>query len=430
MNIMIAILLLGFIIFIHEMGHFLLAKKNGITVTEFSLGMGPRLASLEKNGTRYSLKLLPIGGSCMMLGEDEDIDDEGAFHTKGVGARFSVIFAGAFFNFILAFILAVIIIGAVGVDYPDVVNISEDSAVYTAGLREGDRIKKINGKSIHFGKEIESNFFFEPITGAPIDVTYERDNKTYETSIDPSEMPPYYKLGIQYSAETENGILLALEPGFPFYEAGIVPGDIITNINGNPIVTGKDMVDYFNANPISAESLDIIYLHNGEERETNITPRLVENSYDLGQFYNIYREEVSPIETIKNSIFEVKYNIVNTVKSIKYLISGKAGLDEISGPVGIVSIVDDIVEHTESEGTKIVLLNLANFALILSANLGVMNLLPFPALDGGRLVFIIIEAIRRKPVPKDKEAMVHFVGIVLLMLLMVVVLYNDIRKLF
>ena len=148
MNILIAVLILGFIIFIHELGHFLLAKKNGITVTEFSLGMGPRLASFVKNGTRYSIKILPIGGSCMMLGEDEDIDDEGAFHKKGLKARFSVIFAGALFNFILAFVLAVVVLGVVGVDYPDVVSV-EDEAVYDAGLRVGDRIKMISVRRVH-----------------------------------------------------------------------------------------------------------------------------------------------------------------------------------------------------------------------------------------------------------------------------------------
>jgi regulator of sigma E protease len=432
MNILIAILLLGFIIFIHELGHFLLAKKNGITVTEFSLGMGPRLASFVNNGTRYSLKIFPIGGSCMMLGEDEDIDDDGAFHTKGVGARFSVIFAGAFFNFVLAFVLALIVINSVGVDYPEVLNVNEDSAVYLAGLRQGDRIKKIDGKSIHFGREIEIHFFFNPITGDPIDITYERDNKNYNTTINPKQMPSFYKMGIQYSLESEKAEILALEPGFPFYEAGIKPGDVLTSINGTPLATGQDMVDYFDANTLTKDSLDITYLRKGEdkERSTRITPKLVENNYDLGRFYNVYRDKVSPFESVKNSFFEVKYNISYTMQSLKYLISGKAGIEEISGPVGIVSVVDNIVQQTENEGAGIVLINLASFATLLSANLGVMNLLPFPALDGGRLVFLLIEAIRRKPVPKDKEAIVHFVGLALLMILMVVVLYNDIQKLF
>ncbi|MDD4112652.1 MAG: RIP metalloprotease RseP [Herbinix sp.] len=432
MKLLIAILLLGIIVFIHELGHFLLAKKNGITVTEFSLGMGPRLASFTKNGTRYSLKMLPFGGSCMMLGEDEDIDDDGAFHKKGVWARFSVIFAGAFFNFVLAFILAVVVIGAVGVDYPDVIDAKEGSSLYEAEIREGDRIKSIDGKSIHFGKEIDLHFFFNPITEAPIDITYERDNKNYKTTIYPKSVPEYYKLGIGYTANTSEAELQGLEEGFPFYEAGIVIGDVVTKIDGTPIGTGQDMADYFDANPPTEKEIEITYRHGNEENTIRIKPRLVkdENNYDLGLFYNVYREKVSPIETIKNSIFEVKYNISYTIQSLKYLISGKAGIEEVSGPVGIVSVVGNIVDQTESEGVGIVFLSLASFATLLSANLGVMNLLPIPALDGGRLVFIILEAIRKKPVPKEKEAIVHFVGFALLMILMVVVLYNDIRKLF
>ena len=430
MNIVIAILILGVIVFIHELGHFLLAKKNGITVTEFSLGMGPRLASFSKNGTRYSIKILPIGGSCMMLGEDEDIEDEGAFHKKGVGARFSVLFAGAFFNFVLAFVLAVVVISAVGVDYPDVINADEGSAVYEAGIRDGDRIKSIDGKRIHFGREIELNFFFNPVTGEPMDISYERDNKTYKTTVYPKPAPSFYKLGIQYSSETAEAELLALEMRFPFYEAGIEVGDVVTKINGTPIATGQDLSEYFKTNPLTKDALDITYRHDGEEKTVSIEPKLVENSYDLGRFYNVYRDKVSPIEAIKNSFFEVKYNISYTIQSIKYLVSGKAGIKEVSGPVGIVSAVGNIVDQTESEGTGMVLINLANFATLLSANLGVMNLLPFPALDGGRLVFLILEAIRKKPVPKEKEAIVHFIGFALLMILMVVVLFNDIQKLF
>lgn len=429
MNIFIAILLLGLIIFIHELGHFLLAKKNGITVTEFSLGMGPRLVSFEKNGTRYSLKVLPIGGSCMMLGEDEDIDDEGAFHKKGVWARFSVIFAGAFFNFILAFVLAMVVISSVGIDYPEVLHVQEDSAVYEAGLREGDLIKKINGKRIHFGRDIDIYFFFNPSSGEPIDITYERDKKTYESTIYPKLLPPFYKLGIQYSAETENAVLLDVELGFPFYEAGLVPGDVVTSINGTSVVTGRDMVDYFNTNPLTEAPLDITYLRGEEERTARIAPKLVTDNYSLGLSYNVYREKVTPWETIKNSFYELKFNINYTIQSLKYLLSGKASINEISGPVGIVSAVSDIVETKEVD-MKYMLLNLANFTTLLSANLGVINLLPFPALDGGRLVFLLIEAIRRKPVPKEKEAIVHLVGLALLMLLMVVVIFNDFRKIF
>ena len=430
MKILVFILILGILVFIHELGHFLLAKANGITVTEFSLGMGPRIASFVKGKTRYSLKILPIGGSCLMLGEDEDIEDDGAFNKKGIWARFSVLFAGAFFNFVLAFILAVIVIGAVGLDYPDVISAPEGSAIYEAGLREGDRITKFDGKKIRFGREIDMYLFFNPVSEKPIDISYVRDKEIYTTTVYPKRLPPFYQLGIQYVAGLNPAEINVIEPNFPFDEAGIVVGDVITSINGTSINTGQDLAKYFGENPLSDEPLSITYLHKDKEKQVLITPRLVENSYSLGHFYNMYREKVSSIKTLKYSFFELKYNIVNTLESLKYMISGRASIDQISGPVGIAGMVGDILETTEKEGAGITILTLANFSIMLSANLGVVNLLPFPALDGGRLVFLVIEAIRRKPISKDKEAMVHFVGLVLLMILMVVVLYNDIRKLF
>ena len=227
MNIIVAILLLGFIIIIHELGHFLLAKKNGITVTEFSVGMGPRIASFVKNGTRYSLKLLPFGGSCMMLGEDDTVDDEGAFHKKSVWARFSVIFAGAFFNFVLAFVLAIIVTGSIGVDYPDLEGTIAGSPAESAGLVSGDRIIKINGKRIHFSREIDLYFMFHPMTEKELEITYQRAGKEGTDTVRLSpEKKIDYRLGIQYDGTGASEIQL-IDQNYPLAEQGVVAGDVI-----------------------------------------------------------------------------------------------------------------------------------------------------------------------------------------------------------
>ncbi len=345
MNIVVAVLILGIVVIIHELGHFLVAKANGITVVEFSVGMGPRLASFMRKGTRYSLKLLPFGGSCLMLGEDETVEDEGAFHKKGIWARFSTLFAGAFFNFILAFVLALIILGDVGVDKPYISAINEGSPAAVAGLQKGDLVTEIDGAQIHMTRESVYHFYFYPRSDKPIHITVLRD---------------------------------------------------------------------------------------GEKKSFTVTPEYVDeqSGYLMGFNYNPYREKVSPLEVIKYSFYELKLNVVNTIKSIGHLILGKISVKEVSGPVGIVNVVGDIVDESESYGLHTTLLSLAQFTILLSANLGVMNLLPIPALDGGRLVFILLEAIRRKPVPKEKEAVVHMVGMALLMLLMVFVMFNDIRNIF
>lgn len=430
MNIAVAILIVGFIIFIHELGHFLLAKANGVTVTEFSIGMGPRFASFEKNGTRYSLKILPLGGSCMMLGEDEAINDEGSFNSKGIWARFSIIVAGAVFNFILALFLSLIVISASGVDMPKIHAVDEGSPAAQAGLQKGDLITELDGKTINFSRELMYHFYFEPMTEKPIELSYLRDGKEYEVTMSPYQVTRYL-LGCTYTpAENEPAKLIEVNPGYPLEKAGLVVGDIITGVNGATISSGKELSDYLDANPMTGETINITYSHEGVESTVEVVPELYTSGYQLGWVYSFASEKLSPLNVINYSFKELKFNIVNTVKSVGFLVTGKVSMKEISGPVGIVNMVGDVVEQTSEYGIATTLLSLAQFTILISANLGVMNLLPIPALDGGRLVFIIIEGIRRKPIPKEKEAIVHLVGMIALMLLMVFVFFNDIRNIF
>ena len=343
MSIILALIIFSLIILIHELGHFLLAKRGGVTVEEFSLGMGPRLISTVKGGTRYSLKLLPFGGSCMMLGEDEATTEEGSFASKSVWTRISVIAAGPIFNFILAFVLSVIIIGSIGVDKP---------------------------------------------------------------------------------------VILAVSEGFPAAEAGIQKGDTILKMNGTKIRLSREVTNYVTFH--QGEDVTFVYEHEGEERTVTLSPEQNEGGrYIFGlSTVSSYREKVGAWETLKYSAYEVKYWIQTTISSLKMLFTGQVGLNDMSGPVGVVTIIGDTYKESASDGGFYIWLNMLNISILLTANLGVMNLLPLPALDGGRLVFLIIEAIRRKRIDPEKEGMVHFVGLMLLMVLMIVVMFNDIRKLF
>ncbi|MDO4321090.1 MAG: RIP metalloprotease RseP [Lachnospiraceae bacterium] len=340
MKIIIALLVFSVIIIIHELGHFLLAKINGITVVEFSLGMGPRLFSFDAGGTKYSLKVLPFGGSCMMLGEDEDDEGEGTFGSKSVWARISVIAAGPIFNFLLAFVLSIFIIGNIGYDIPVLLGVSEGLPAQEAGLQAGDRITKMNGKTIRLYREVQNYSIFH--NGETVVFEYERDGQKHEATVEPVMTDSGYKYGISGSVN--------------------------------------------------------------------------------------YRQKTNAIQTLQYSAYEVYYWIDMTLQSLKMLAGGNVKLDDVSGPVGVVDVIGETYEESKSDGILYIWLNLMNVAILLTANLGVMNLLPIPALDGGRLVFLIIEAIRRKRVDPEVEAKIHFAGLMLLLVLMVVVMFNDVKK--
>ncbi len=342
MGIILAIIIFSFIVFFHELGHFLLAKKNGIDVEEFAIGMGPTLYSREYKGTKYAVRLFPIGGFCAMGEDEEATDSPGNFNNKSVWARISVILAGPMFNFILAIIFATILTAMVGYDRPVIESVAEGFPAEEAGLREGDRIVRMGEKKIRIFREITIYNQFHQ--GEDVEITYSRNGEEHRVTLSPKEDEElgYSRLGI-----TSEG----------------------------------------------------------------------------------YRK-ANALEAVRYGAYSVNYWISTTVESLKMLITGKVSINNLTGPVGIVDVVEDTYQESKSYGNFVVLVELLNIAIMLSANLGVMNLLPFPALDGGRLVFLFLEAVRRKRVSPEKEGYVHMIGIALLMLLMVFVMFNDIRRVF
>ena len=174
-SVVIAFLILGIVVIVHEFGHFILAKLNGIVVEEFSVGMGPRLLSTDRGGTVYSLRAIPFGGSCMMKGEDEEDTAEGSFNSKSVWRRMSVIFAGPFFNFILAFFGALVIISAVGYDPPRITAVEEGSAAEAAGLQEGDILTRFDGTSVYFGRDMSVYEQLHGLSDQATEVSFLRD---------------------------------------------------------------------------------------------------------------------------------------------------------------------------------------------------------------------------------------------------------------
>lgn len=430
MNIIIAILIFGLVIIFHEFGHFILAKKNGITVTEFSLGMGPRLASFVKGGTRYSLKLFPIGGSCMMLGEDEEVSEQGSFNSKGVWARISVIAAGPIFNFILAFFLSLIMVGMIGYDSPYITEVSKEGPAMSAGLQKGDIITAINGSKIHFGREIQMYYYFHDIKPQDeLEIRYQRDGQNYSTKL-VTQQKELYQLGFTYVQNEAAAEIEEIAQGGALEAAGFKAGDIITAINKTPIASGKELSIYFNENPLNGSPITIEYTRNNLDYSIEVTPNLIQNYMTTGFNYNLASEKTKGFGIIKYSFYEVKYWISSTIKSLGMMIRGKVSTSDLGGPVRIVSEIGKVVDTSKKYGIQMLIVQLINWSVLLSANLGVMNLIPIPALDGGRLLFLLIEAVRGKPIDREKEAYVHMAGFVMLMVLMVFVFYNDLRNLF
>lgn len=451
MNIVVALLIFTVIVVAHEFGHFLLAKKNGVGVPEFSVGMGPRIITVAKTKegfkcrffcsqkvfegqedwqdvTKYSWKLLPIGGSCAMIGEDEDNDSEDSFNSKGKWARFSIVFAGPLFNFILAFVLSIIILACNGIDLPKVEYLYDNQPAQKAGVELGDTVKSVDGHKITIGREIDTYLQLHPLTGEDIDIVVERDGEEKTITIDPNYET--YLFGFSYLPQKTNKTeVSAISEGKPFEKAGIKEGDTIVSVDGTKVSNGEELKETMDQKNVDGREVKFEIERDGETKVYAVTPEPYKTK-TLGLYAAGDVKGGNAIDILKYSVVEVKYWIETTVASLGQLITGKLSVKNLSGPVGIVDTVGTVIDESSKVGMNQVVLNMLVMSVLLSANLGVMNLLPLPALDGGRLLFIIIEAIRRKPIDKEKEGYVHFAGFVLLMLLMVFVMYNDIARIF
>ena len=433
MRIVVAILIFGIIVLIHEFGHFVFARMNGIEVLDFSIGMGPRLCGFKAFGTQFSVRLLPIGGACMMLGEDQDqnMDNEKSFYAKNVWQRIAVLFAGPGFNFILAFLLSVIIIGMAGYDPARVTGVTEGSPAAEAGMLPGDIITKINHSGISIGREVQGYLSYHTLSDEPLEITVKRDGEKVKLTVYPEEVDKYM-LGFTYSGtETDVAEVLELSEGYPMAAAGLAVGDVITAIEDTEVKTGGDLMAYFDQAPLNGEEIDVTYTRNGEMFTVAVTPQYVSTGYTLGFAYNLAREDATALETLRYSFTEVKFWIVDTARNLVRLFTGRVKSDEVGSVVAIVDTIGNTYENSMKEyGLKDTILNMLYITVLLSANIGVMNLLPIPALDGGKLLFCAIEVVRGKPIDREKEGFVHFIGFVLLMILMVFLVFNDIKNVF
>ncbi len=428
MSIIIGIIILGVVVFIHELGHFIFAKANGIVVEEFSLGMGPKIFGFKKGETQYSLKLFPIGGSCAMKGEDEDDFSEGSFQSAKIWQRMLVIVGGPAFNIILGFAVALIVVGVMGADPAKVAEVKENSPAYEAGLRVGDEIVKFNGSSIANAREIFANTNLYGIPTDEITMTVRRDGEKIDIAYAPV-VTSSYKVGFYYNPDDQPAYITGIIEGGAMEAAGFKEGDLITAINGEEIATGKELNEYWNENPMDASPVSIDYRRSGVPYNAVVTPAIDESS-DGGFSYSMVREKQDAAGVVKYAIGETGYLVRITAKSLAGIVTGRFTVKDMAGPIGVVSTIGEVYNEARAEGTTSdVVMNMLSLMILISVNLGILNLLPFPALDGFRFLLLIIEAIRRKPLSQKVEGNINLAGFVALMAFAVFIAINDVLRL-
>jgi len=363
MSIVIAIIIFGFIVIIHELGHFWTARRCGVLVEEFAVGMGPKLYSWTRGDTMYSIRLLPIGGYCRMLGENTEDDDPRAFNTKSIPKRAAVLFAGAAVNILFALVIFIGIVMFGGYTSLQVSNVLAGSPAAAAGFRDGDRIVSVDGRGVRIVEDL--SFILMDYDGAkPLDIGLDRDGALIHKTLT--------------AMKTQDGNYIL---GFnPMPKAGCF--------------------------------------------QTGI------GSFQRAGFF----------ECVYAGFCKFWAFIYMTVYGIARLVTLRLPMSDLSGFIGITSTIGAVYDTNINTGIAkhlplaAIIANVSYsmvlLAGMLSAALGIFNLLPLPALDGGRLAFLLAEAVRGKAVKPEREGMVHLVGFVLLMVLAVFVAYNDVLKIF
>lgn len=439
-SILIFIAILTVLIFIHEMGHYLTAKRNKVKVEEFGLGLPPRIWGFEKNGTLWSINWIPLGGFCKMAGE-EDPEVLDSLAGKSVKARIIVLSAGSIAMLLFPLILLpfayMLPLPRVAEDAGIKINaVITGSPADTAGILADDILVSIDGKKVNSFtaavSEIQNAGDSNPGQPVALLVTYGngsiRGNFSAVPAADPTE-------GLEALGMVSGITVDSVVNASPAYNASLQAGDVIISVDG---LIGNNLSDFkekiTNATETKPnESVILLVARNTSEGVValaltpvpRVNPPKDEGSLGVGLLSNsiVRNKAYAPWDAIPKGLSDYGEIFVDIKDSFAMLFSGEvAAKDALSGPIGIANLTNEVSSAFGAAG-------LFTFAALISISLGIMNLLPLPALDGGRLVFVIIEGLRRgKRVSAKTEGRVHLAGFIVLLLLFVVISYNDIQR--
>jgi regulator of sigma E protease len=439
------LVVIGVLIVIHELGHFMMARLAGVGVERFSVGFGPVLWRYRGKETEYCLSAIPMGGYVKMMGDDENpleggggpsVDPGKSFAGKSILARFLIVFAGPGMNFVLAAVIFALVYMIVGRPVlPAVVGgVAPDGAAAKAGLVAGDRVRAVDGRPVEHWDELIR--LVRDGGGKPLELTLggpagaERritvpPARVTEKDVFGDEREVWDIGAVPFVAATIGDVV----SGYPAAQAGVESGDTVLAIEGRPVVTWGDLAEAISRRADQPTRLEV--RRGGETRTLTVTPRAVKDRGPDGKETTVGRIGISPAPAASyvrlNPLVALWEGAEKTAEvtaltaiGLWKIIVGQLDRSNIGGPIQIAQAAGEQARHGLS--------NLAFFTAVISVNLALLNLLPVPMLDGGHLLFFVCEAILGRPLSVRKREVAQQVGLVLLLMLMVFAVYNDLVR--
>ena len=412
-NALKIIFVLGFLILIHEAGHFFVAKLCKVAVNEFSIGFGPIIWKKQGKNTKYVLRLIPLGGFVNLEGEEERSDKEGSFSNASIPKRMAIILAGGTVNIVFALIVYFILMTSLGNNTSLVIDstIPEYAAASTS-IEEGDKIVKIDNKKVHTKNDIDKAL--KKAEGNTMHIVVKHNGENKDIYLEPTKKE-YYNTGIYLKAISSGDSckIVAVAANSSAEKSGIKANDEILKINGKEVKNQTEIVEIMNQE--KQNDMVITIKRNNEEKDITITPS-VNYEYYLGVYFK--KAENTLANNMYYAFFETGDFAFSIFENLKMLFTGNVRVDQFMGPVGIAEVV--------AKTNKVQ--DFVNILALISLSLGVTNLLPIPALDGGKFALLIIELIRGKKISEKAEINLQLLGFAFLIVLSLYITYNDILR--